>query len=107
MFVHTVLMRLNPRAGAEFDARVAGYCRRILADCTGVRAYWYGANEADRHSGFTHAVVGCFDTREDHDAYQVSDAHLAMKAYMASYIDEMAVLDAQIPVVRLEDAPNA
>ena len=73
-----------------------GYCRRILAECDGVAAYAFRANEASRADGLTHAVVAAFADSAAHDR-QVSSAHQEMKAYMAGFIARLVVFDGDIP----------
>ncbi|MEZ5593444.1 MAG: Dabb family protein [Gammaproteobacteria bacterium] len=96
MFIHSVMIRLTAQADAAFHHQVQLYCQRIRAECSGVQDYWYGRNEADRHGGFEYAVVGLFASSADHDAYQVSAAHQAMKAYMSPFIVELLVLDSRL-----------
>lgn len=102
MFIHTVLMRLSAQADAAFHHQVQQYCQRIRAECSGVQDYWYGRNEADRSGGFEYAVVSLFDSSADHDAYQVSAVHQAMKAYMSPYIIELLVLDSGLENVAVQ-----
>ena len=51
MFLHVVMLSLSADADARFHERVQGYCRRILAECDGVAAYAFLANEASRADG--------------------------------------------------------
>ena len=106
MFIHTVLMRLSAQADAAFHHQVQLYCQRIRAECPGLHSYWYGRNEADRHGGFEYAVVALFASSADHDAYQVSAAHQAMKTYMRPYIVELLALDSGLEqtAVRSQEA---
>ena len=97
MFLHVVMLSLSADADAGFHERVQGYCRRILAECDGVAAYAFRANEASRADGLTHAVVAAFADSAAHDRYQVSSAHQEMKAYMAGFIARLVVFDGDIP----------
>lgn len=95
MFQHIVLMRFSPNADARFFARVQDYARRVRSECEGVMSYSFTQNASDRSDGLTHAVIGHFRSSRDHDAYQVSDVHVAMKAEMAPYIDRIVVFDGE------------
>ncbi|MPT37627.1 MAG: Dabb family protein [Achromobacter sp.] len=97
MFLHVVMLQLSDAADARFHDRVQGYCRRILAECEGVKGYAFQANEASRSDGLTHAVVAAFADSPAHDRYQVSPAHQEMKAYMAGFIQRLTVFDGEIP----------
>lgn len=67
MFLHVVMLSLSADADTGFHERVQGYCRRILAECDGVAAYAFRANEASRADGLTHAVVAAFADSAAHD----------------------------------------
>ncbi len=96
MFLHAVLMELSADADAAFHARVARHCEAVRASCAGVVSYGYGPNQASRSAGLGWAVVGCFTDAAAHDAYQVSAAHVAMKADMAPVIVRLVVLDTDV-----------
>ena len=93
MFIHVVMMSFKAAADAAFHARVQAYAQRVQAECEGLVHYLYGDNEASRADGLTHAVVSSFVDAAAHERYQLSPAHLEMKAYMADYIERMAVFD--------------
>ncbi|MDH5857926.1 Dabb family protein [Lampropedia aestuarii] len=87
------MMEFTAAAGPEFFAQVQAFAKRILQECTGVQLYHFGANEADRSSGYSHAVVSVFESSAEHDRYQISPAHVEMKAYMGPFIQRIAVYD--------------
>lgn len=93
MYMHIVMMEFTPEAGPAFFAQVQVFGTRIVQECRGVQLYHFGANEADRSSGYSHAVVSVFESASDHDRYQVSPVHLEMKAYMGPLIQRIAVYD--------------
>ena len=97
MFLHVVMLQLSASADAVFFERVAVYCERIKAECDGVMGYSFGANQAGRADGFKHAVIAAFTDGAAHDRYQVSPAHQEMKAYMAGFIERLAVFDGDVP----------
>ena len=97
MFYHIVMMRLTDRADAGFHARVEAYSDRVRRECVGLLHYEYGINVADRGKGYERAVLSVFESREAHDAYQVSAVHQEMKAYMTPYIADLAVCDSDFP----------
>lgn len=97
MFHHVVMMRFSEAADAAFFARVETYCRRVRAECVGVRDYFIAPNQSARNDGLTHAVVLVCDDAGAHDAYQVSPAHREMKAYMTPFIARIVVFDADSP----------
>lgn len=92
-YYHVVLMKIRADADAAFHEAVRGYCRQILASCPGVLSYDYFANEASRSQGHDFAIVARFVSSPAHDAYQADPIHLAMKGFMAPYIENMVVLD--------------
>jgi hypothetical protein len=92
MFHHTVLMQLSD-ADEAFFSRVAEFCQRIVDELPFVRAYHFGRNVASRGRHFEWAVISVFDSSEDHDRYQVSPAHQAMKAFMDRHIADLIVCD--------------
>ena len=97
MFYHIVMMTFTPEAGGGFLDRVAHYCRRVLAECPGTLAYALVDNVAARGDGLTHALICAFASSRAHDDYQVSPAHVEMKAYMTPFIARIVVLDAEVP----------
>jgi len=96
MHYHIVLMSFTPKADAEFFEKVEGYDRRVRAECADVITYATTKNVASRSDGLTHAVVATFRSSQAHDDYQVSPAHVEMKAFMAPYIDRIVVLDTEV-----------
>jgi hypothetical protein len=92
MFFHVVMMRLVD-ADASVHARIDEFVARVRRELPYVRGYAYGRNVADRAKGYDWAVIGTFDTSEDHDRYQVSPVHQEMKAFMTPYIAEIVVCD--------------
>lgn len=97
MYMHIVMMEFSPEAGPEFFRQVEAYAARIHQECTGVKIYHFGVNEADRANGYTHAVVSAFEDSPAHDSYQVSPVHVEMKTYMGPYIQRLAVFDGLAP----------
>jgi len=100
MYLHVVMLALDPKADAAFFDTVQGFCDRVRNECDGVIAYAFRANEADRAQGYTHATVCAFSDAAAHDAYQISPAHVAMKAYMTPFITQLAVFDGAVAVQR-------
>lgn len=98
LYMHIVMMELIPDAGPEFFRQVEAYSVRIRQECVGVKIYHFGVNEADRASGYTHALVSAFEDSPAHDTYQVSPAHVEMKTYMGPYIQRLAVFDGSTPL---------
>jgi len=96
MFLHVVLIALNPNADSAFFNTVQMYCERIRNECAGVIAYEFRTNEAHRAKGFTHATVCAFSDSAAHDAYQISPAHVAMKAYMTPFMKDLVVFDGNV-----------
>ncbi|WP_343292616.1 Dabb family protein [Vandammella animalimorsus] len=96
MYMHIVMLELSATCDAQFFDTVNAYAQRIWHECQGVRLYQFTANEASRAQGYTHAVISAFDSAELHDAYQISPAHQAMKAYMAPFIKRLAVFDGMV-----------
>jgi hypothetical protein len=92
MFHHIVIMRLQDPDRAFHDA-VHGYVARVRRELPYVRAYDYCRNEASRAQGFDWAIVATFDTRADHDRYQVSDVHQEMKTFMSPRIANILACD--------------
>lgn len=98
MYLHIVLMALTPDADEAFLARVQTHCDRVRQECAGVLGYQFRTNEAARSQGLDYATVSMFESAAAHDAYQVSDAHVAMKADMAPYIARLVVFDGDVAV---------
>ena len=94
MFHHIVLMRFTAATDARFLAEVERYADRIRRELPYVRAYAFVRNAAGRAQGYDWAVIAHFDDSAAHDAYQVSDAHQEMKAYMAPFIADLIACDA-------------
>lgn len=95
MFHHILLMGFLPDTGPEFFARAQEYVERIKAECDGVRSYFLAENKAGRSDGLTHGIVASFDSSAAHDAYQVSAIHQEMKAFMATRMARVIVLDTE------------
>lgn len=93
MFIHVVMMSFKDTADSAFHDRVHAYAERIRTECAGVMEYLYACNESQRSDGLTHAIVSSFLSEAAHERYQVSAVHQEMKAYMASFIDRLAVFD--------------
>ncbi|RMX10039.1 Dabb family protein [Vandammella animalimorsus] len=96
MYMHIVMLELSATCDAQFFDTVNAYAQRIRHECQGVRLYQFTANEASRSQGYSHAVISAFDSAALHDAYQTSQAHQAMKAYMAPFIERLAVFDGMV-----------
>lgn len=99
MYMHIVMMEFSPAADSAFFASIEAYAQRIRQECQGVTIYHLGANQAARAQGFTHAVVSAFESAQAHDDYQVSPAHVEMKAYMGAFIQRMVVFDGEAPLL--------
>lgn len=93
MFHHIVLMKFGERAGPDFHAAVEGFCERVRSGTPRPLRYVYRANIASRSDGLTHGIVAAFGSAVEHDQYQVSDVHQAMKAYMTPFIERIVVCD--------------
>ncbi len=93
MFYHVVLMSFRPECGADFFAKADWYAKRIVAECDGVTSYVMALNLAARSDGLTHGIIGAFASSEAHDAYQISAVHQEMKAFMATGLTRIVVLD--------------
>ena len=100
MYLHVVLIALKPEADSAFFSTVEMYCDRVRDECAGVMAYEFRSNEAHRSQGFTHATVCAFTDSAAHDAYQISPAHVAMKAYMTPFIKSLVVFDGDVSVLK-------
>ncbi len=95
MFHHILLMSFAPDAGPDFFATAQGYVARIKAECSGVEGYFLSENLASRSDGLTHGIVGVFASSVAHDAYQASPVHQEMKAFMATKMVRVVVLDTE------------
>ncbi|QCK86317.1 Dabb family protein [Phreatobacter aquaticus] len=93
MFHHIVLMSFTPGTGPDFFAKAQHYVERVKAECADVIGYFLADNIAARSDGLTHGIVGVFTSSAAHDAYQVSPVHQEMKAFMATRMDRIVVLD--------------
>lgn len=102
MFMHVVLMEIE--ADAAFHAEVERWCARVGRECEGVLGYAYRENAASRAAGLGHVVVAHFVDAAAHDAYQVSEAHRGMKAFMAPKIRRLVVFDGDVADL---DSPSA
>jgi hypothetical protein len=90
-------MSFTAEANAEFFEKEEDYAKRVRAECADVITYAVTQNVASRSDGLTHAVVASFRSSRAHDDYQVSPAHVEMKAFMAPYIARIVVLDTEVP----------
>ena len=97
MFYHVVMMKLSNDADAAFHAKVEAFAAEFRINTKGLVSYDYGRNLADRSKGYDWAVVGAFKSSADHDAYQVSDLHQRMKAFMTPVIADLVVCDFETP----------
>jgi hypothetical protein len=97
MFYHVVMMKLSKDADASFHAKVEAFAAEFRRSAKGLTAYDYGLNVADRSKGYDRAVLAAFKTSADHDAYQVSDLHQRMKAFMMPVIVDLVVCDFETP----------
>jgi len=103
MFLHIVMLTFTEHANTRFIDTVNEYVVRIKQECKGVLLYHFGENIADRSQGYTHAVCAAFEDANAHDAYQVSSVHLAMKTYMAPYIQRIVVYDSTTPFFKMSN----
>jgi hypothetical protein len=97
MFYHVVMMKLTKDADDAFHAKVEAFAAEFRKGTKGLVSYDYGRNVADRSKGYDRAVIGAFKSSADHDAYQVSDLHQRMKAFMAPVIADLVVCDFETP----------
>jgi len=100
MFHHVVAMQFNELADQAFFAKAEAYCAEIRRTAKNLRCYVLRRNVASRSDGLTHVIMASFDTPADHDAYQTSDIHVEMKAFMIPRI-------ARIVVCELDDSEGA
>lgn len=96
MFQHIVMMQLSDRVDEHFFHKVQQYVLRVRNECDGVLLYHFGENVAERSQGYAYVTSSAFTDSEAHDRYQVSPAHVAMKAFMADYIERVVVYDGVI-----------
>src|SRR5690554_4947688 len=97
MFLHIVMMSLDDRVDPQFFEQVQSYADRVIAECEGLLLFHFGENVADRAAGYTHVTSSAFVDAAAHDAYQVSPAHTAMKAFMGPHIKDIVVYDGTVP----------
>ncbi|QEI09414.1 Dabb family protein [Pigmentiphaga aceris] len=93
MYLHIVMMKFDPAPDPAFIAQVQAHCQRVREECGGLVSYDFRTNEASRSDGLDYATVSLFTDAAAHDAYQVSAAHVAMKADMLPRIQRLAVFD--------------
>lgn len=99
MFIHLVMLEFKATADADFFAEVDRFAQRVRDECADVCLFEFGANEADRSQGYTHAVVSGFKDSNAHDVYQASAVHVAMKAFLLPYVERMVVFDGAAPLL--------
>ena len=95
MFHHIVLMRLTEAADAGFFETVERYVQRMPRELPYVRGYALLRNVASRSKGYDWAIISRFDSSAAHEAYQVSNLHQEMKAYMTPFIAELLACDGE------------
>ncbi|OGA72429.1 MAG: hypothetical protein A3G81_06420 [Betaproteobacteria bacterium RIFCSPLOWO2_12_FULL_65_14] len=93
MFHHVVLMQFTAKVDGSFFDNVEKHAEGIRRTAPNLHKYLLRRNLASRSDGLTHGIVASFATAADHDAYQISPAHQAMKAYMTPYIARIVVCD--------------
>lgn len=93
MFHHVVLMEFTPEADQRFLDRVEAYAEQLRRSAPNLVRYVFSRNVASRSDGLAWGIVSSFASAADHDAYQVSETHQEMKAYMAPYIARIVVCD--------------
>jgi len=96
MFIHAVLLELQPGAGDELFERLTHFCRRIPHETWGLHSLHFGPNLAARSDGYGHCVIGHFASSAAHDAFQICDAHQEMKACLMPHVARLCVLDAVV-----------
>ena len=94
MFYHVVLIQFHPGVDDDFLCNAETYAQRVRNECDGVVAYFFAPNTAARADGFSHAVVGIYDSAEAHEAYQVSPVHQEMKEFLLTRIKRIVAFDA-------------
>ena len=97
MFYHVVMLKLTKDADAAYHAKAAAFGDDFRKSAKGLVSYEYGRNVSDRNKGYDWAVVAVFETSADHDAYQVSELHQKVKAFMTPAIADLVVCDFQTP----------
>lgn len=93
MFHHVVLMEFTAEADRHFLDRVEAFAERVRRATPKLLKYVFSRNIASRSDGLTYGIVSTFASSADHDAYQVSDVHQQMKAYMTPYIARIVVCE--------------
>lgn len=93
MFHHVVLMEFTAAADRHFFEQVEAFAERVRRDAPNLLRYVFSRNIASRSDGLTHGIVSSFVSGADHDAYQVSDVHQQMKAYMTPFIARIIVCE--------------
>ena len=94
MLYHIILLRYTERADAAFQAGVHAYVDRIRSQCTGLRRLEYGKNIADRGKGYDWVWVSAFDSQDAHENFQISTVHQELKMYLAPFVADVVVCDA-------------
>ncbi|MDR3464886.1 MAG: Dabb family protein [Xanthobacteraceae bacterium] len=95
MYHHIVLLRLRG-LDEDFHVRVAECVAQLRAELPFVRSYDFVRNKSRHASGYEWAVISSFDTQEDRDRYQISQAHRKIEEFMKPYIDDLIVCDAAV-----------
>lgn len=93
MFHHIVLMQFTAEADRVFRDRVEDFCGRMRRSTPCMDRYIFRRNEATRSDGLDWAIVSSFNSRADHDAYQISSLHQEMKSYMSPFIARIVACD--------------
>lgn len=93
MFHHVVLMEFTAEADRRFLDQVEAFAERVRRAAPNLLRYVFSRNIASRSDGLTYGIVSTFVSSADHDAYQVSDVHQQMKAYMTPYIARIVVCE--------------
>ena len=99
MFYHLVMVRFTDGADATFHQRIHDYCDEMQAKVPSVRQYSYCANLVP--GGFTHSIVGVYDSIEDYNAYWHTQLHDDLKAYMTQFVAQRMVCDFDTSLRRL------
>lgn len=93
MFHHVVLMQFTDEADQRLLESVEAFAERIRSSTPGLLHYVFGNNVASRNDGLSYGIVSSFASSADHDAYQVSEVHQQMKAYMTPFIARIVVCE--------------
>jgi len=93
MFHHIVLMKFTDKANTEFLERVERYADELRRTIPNLQRYVFTKNIASRSDGLTHGIISTFNTSADHDKYQISATHVAMRDYMMPVIERIVVCD--------------